>query len=333
MMIPTILYTFSYAALSASIITTLAFFIIAYRYHCHTQSIQRLASHHYKVLLHHYSAVRQTIKVGLIVSALCALLLAFLRPSWGSKETVVEVKGRDVVIALDISRSMLAQDIAPSRLKAAQQKIQQLVDSLTSDRVSLLIFSGTALTQCPLTHDYAAFSLFLQEIDEHTLSTGTTDLATAIAEALAMFKRQPPKKDRLLIIVTDGEDFSENLATLEQEARELNVQIFILGIGTPQGAPIPLFDQQGKPLGHQKDAKGDIVITKLNEPLLAQVAQTIGGHYVLMTTNDNDIATIKKWLEHYEDALLHDRRHELKEERYYYFTGTALFLLLLEWLL
>lgn len=294
---------------------------------------QLVAPEHRVLLLYNFSWKRKIIQTVLTIIAFIALVIAFLQPSWYQEPTNLEQKGRDVVIALDISRSMLAQDCQHSRLAAAKQKILDLITTLSADRVCLIIFSGTALIQCPLTHDYDAFSLFLQEVDAETFSSGTTSLSAPLHKAIELFNRQQTNKNRLLILCTDGEDFSEELNEVAQQARDQALSIFVLGFGSPQGAPIPLYDQQGKRIGHQKNNHGSVVITQLNEPVLQQLAQTLGGLYLHATEDNHDINAIQTWLEQYEQQLLQLRQKDLLQPGYYYATGTAFICLLLAWLL
>ena len=223
------------------------------------------ASRWSNVMIHAASPGRSLFKIVLMIIGCCGLFLALLQPQWDKKEEMVEQRGRDLFIGLDISRSMLAQDIVPNRLAFAKEKIKKLVKKLSCERVGLILFSGSTFVQCPLTSDYGAFYLFLNQIDAESISSGTTAIDAAIAQAIEAFNRGADRKHKLLILFTDGEDFSSNLTKIKQDAIGAGMHIFTLGVGTTDGAPIPLFDARGNQQGHQLDKKGKVVITRLNE--------------------------------------------------------------------
>lgn len=284
-------------------------------------------------MLHGFSWSKQWIKLILFFLAYCAIFCAFLRPQWGKKEERIAQQGRDLFIALDISKSMLAQDIKPNRLQCAKQKIKQLVQQLSCERVGLILFSGSAFVQCPLTSDYAAFYMFLDQLDVETISFGATALDQAIMYALRAFNVGPERKNKLLVIVTDGEDFSHNLTEVAEQAAQENLHIFTLGVGTTQGAPIPLVDIHGKAQGHQKDSKGAVVISRLNEQMLSKLAQDCHGMYITMSSDDHDIRTLLKVVSSYEKESLEDKKVTQYHEQYPYFVAVAFVLLALEWIL
>ncbi len=302
-------------------------------YGCRKRIALLAAPQYYQRFIMYYSPHIKLIKAGLIVNVLILLGVALLRPQWGIKEETLEQQGRDVLIALDISRSMLAQDCSPNRLAYAKEKITQLVGTLACDRVGLIIFSGAALTYCPLTTDYNAFFMMLKELDTETVASGTTALDQALKQALEIIKRAPSKKHKLLILFTDGEDFSSDLAGIKQEALQLGLQIVTVGLGTTVGAPIPLYDNNGTLSGYQKDDKDNVVISRLNEGILQVLARDSGGKYLQATSDTHDITQLKQWVEQFEKEHFDDKHIQAYEERYYYFTGLGLLLLLLEWLL
>lgn len=291
------------------------------------------APHHAQRLLRHFSLSKTRIKTGLLGGALIFLALALARPSWENLEETVEQHGRDVLIALDISRSMLAADVHPSRLEYAKNKIKELVQALSAERVGLIVFSGAPFLQCPLTADISGFLTFLESTDAETISGGTTALDQAVQKALDVFSRMATKKHKLLVIFTDGEDFSSQLEGIKQKAQAVGLHIFTVGIGTPEGAPIPLIDEQGTPQGHQKDEQGRIVISRLNERLLQKLSQDSGAFYVRGAPDDKDIVALLKRIQSFEKEKFEDKRIAAKKEKYYYFGGCALLCLLLEWIL
>ena len=242
-------------------------------------------------------------------------------------------EGRDLFIALDVSRSMLARDYEPDRLNFAKKKIKRLLHTLDCERVGLLLFSGTAFVQCPLTSDHAAFTMFLDSVDVETISSGTTALDLAIKKVLEAFGQNPDRKNKLLVLYTDGEDFSSNLAGVKRQAHQEGLHIFTMGVGTPEGAPIPLLDEKGKPKGHQLDQKGAVVISRLNEGILHTLAADSGGAYIRLTQDDTDIKALMRQVQQFEKEQLEDKKFATLEEQYPYFLLISLISFALEWLL
>lgn len=286
-----------------------------------------------KPLLRHFSLIRAGLKALFFWIGIFFLIVALARPQWGQTTQTVTQEGRDILIALDISRSMLAQDIKPSRLEAAKAKIRQLVLRLKVDRVSLMVFSGVAIIQCPFTRDTAAFLNFLDLADTEAVSEGSTALDKAINEAIRSFESVPARAKRLMILFTDGEDFSMELSSLEGRIKELGLRIFTIGVGTSDGAPIPLYEQNGTQEGYLKDDDGVIVISRLNEQLLSQLASQTGAYYTRITQNSDDVDKLVASVERFEREKFDDATFTTKEERYMLFAGLSAFFLLCEWLL
>ncbi len=310
-----------------------AIILIWYRALLVRRLIVLLAGTHPKLLIRNFSPFKKFLKYVLYSGALVLLGIAFLRPQWSKNEESVAQQGRDVYIALDISRSMLATDCAPNRLACAKQKIKSLLSYLSCERVGLILFSGAAFVQCPLTKDYGSFFMFLDQVDVETISSGSTALSQAIAEALRAFEAIDKKKNKLLVLFTDGEDFSTDLSGIKEQAREQNLHIFTIGVGTTQGAPIPLLDDHGKPSGHQKDASGNVVISRLNEPLLRSLAQDAGGVYLRMSADNSDIEQLVRTIVSYEKEQLDEIKMNKLNDWYHYFVALGLIALLVEWLL
>jgi Ca-activated chloride channel family protein len=269
----------------------------------------------------------------LLSFALFFIFLTLLHPRWNNKEETIIQQSRDLFIALDISRSMLAQDLEPNRLTAAKNSIKELIHALDSDRIGLILFSGSSFIQCPLTRDRAAFKLFLDQVDTDTIASGTTALDKAIELALHAFKESGTQKNKLLLIYTDGEDFSHNLQNLKKEAHDQELTIFTIGLGSAQGAPIPLLDAHGAAIGHLKDRKGAIVISKLNETMLKVLADELGGVYVHATDSHAHLQNIIALIQKKEREKGEEIKHSHLQEQYPLFLLVALILLLIEWLL
>lgn len=294
------------------------------------------APEHRTKIFKNFSLTKTIIRAVTLGLAFTSIWLALMRPQTpDATPQVNQEQGRDVVIALDISRSMLAQDLQPSRLACAKKKIMELVDTLGTDRVGLIVFSGAALVQCPLTKDFEAFKLFLDALDAESVSSGSTALDRALTVAIDLFKNNnKERKNKLLVIFTDGEDFSRNLEKVKKDAQELNLSVCTVGVGTPQGAPIPLFDEFGNKQGYQKDSTGSVVMSRLNEQILADIAKSLSGHYVrIQENNSNDVISLVDWVDQFEKEHLASQEVTTYQEYFMYLTGLAFILMLIEWIL
>lgn len=292
-----------------------------------------LAGKHPHILIRHFSHLKNVLKVALISIGLLFLGIALLRPQWSKKEESVAQQGRNIFIGLDISKSMLANDCTPNRLECAKKKIKSLLSYLSSERVGLILFSGASFIQCPLTNDFGSFFMFLDQVDVETISSGSTNMSQAIGEALHAFEAVDKKKNKLLVLFTDGEDFSTDLSSVKDRAQEQNLHIFALGVGTTQGAPVPLFDSKGKQSGHQKDENGNVVISKLNESLLNDLAASVQGKYIRMTQDNSDVEQLVRTIAGYEKEQLDEIKMSQLHDWYHYFIALGLLALLIEWLL
>lgn len=290
-------------------------------------------SRHEGMFLKNFSALRERYKFGLGAAALTLLFLALLLPQWGKHDEQVVQEGRDLLLVLDISRSMLAQDLRPNRLTFAKLKIRTLLSKLKAERIGLVLFSGSAFVHCPLTADYNAFLLFLEQVEVEQFSLGTTAIDNALLQAMQVFGQSKTRKNKLVVLMTDGEDFSQNLSQVKRLATEQNISLFTLGVGTPEGAPVPKFDRAGNQVGHETDATGATAVTKLNEPLLQEIAKELRGNYIKMRQDDNDIDELVGIVQKYEKEQFSEQKVSLYEHQYHWFLLGAFICLLLEWLL
>ena len=227
-----------------------------------------------KEMMPDVSKYRPTIKFCLLLSAITILIFMIARPQVGSKISHEKREGIEVLIALDISNSMLAQDVIPSRLEKSKLLIENLVDHFTNDKVGLVVFAGDAFVQLPITNDYVSAKMFLQNINPSLITTQGTDLARAISLSQSCFT-QREHIGRAIIVITDGEDHEGGALEAAREAYKKGINVFILGVGTSKGAPIP--DGNG---GYLKDNSGQIVLSALNEQMCQQVAKAGNGVYI-----------------------------------------------------
>lgn len=317
-----------------SILVIVGLCALCYRFYYTKLLKDQLQSNSSDTVLHNFSWFKKGLQYCLLVSAIGLLSLAALRPQWGVDTQKIAQKGRDLFIALDISRSMLVQDCEPSRLACAKQKIHELVRLLQSERVGLILFSGSAFVQCPLTTDYAAFNLFLDSVDVETISSGSTSIEKALLAALDVYRVMPNKKHKLLVLFTDGEDFSRGLAQVKEQARNQGLHIFTVGVGTVQGAPIPLFDTQGNQIGHQKDKRDKIIISRLNADVLQELADEVGGTYTQLTLdNSADMKNIAQMVSKFEREEFDQASTDHHIDRYWWFILVGFICCVLEWIL
>ncbi|KKQ10839.1 MAG: VWA domain-containing protein [Candidatus Babeliales bacterium] len=297
------------------------------------KSLQLYRKSQKSVVFPGFSQIKLKLKTFFLCVAILAIFLAILQPQWGKKEQNLMQEGRDLLILLDVSRSMLAKDLKPNRLEFAKLKIRDLVSKLAVDRVGLVIFSGTAFLQCPLTIDHAAFLTYLKSIDVESIASGTTSIESALQKALDVYTQIPDRKNKLVAIITDGEDFSTNLGNVKTLAASNNIRLFALGVGTPEGAPIPIFDNLGRQAGHQTDESGQIVTTKLNEEKLREITQALNGVYIRATYQDADVDQLVKIVKSFEKEKFADKQFSLFHDQYPWFLGVAWFLLLMDFVL
>ena len=227
-----------------------------------------------KELMPDVSRFRPWVKFLLLITALSSLILALARPQFGSKISHEKRNGIEAIIALDISNSMLAQDVQPSRLDKSKLMIENLINSFINDKIGLVVFAGEAYVQLPITSDYVSAKMFLSDITPSLISAQGTDIARAIRVSLSSFTQQKGV-GKAIILITDGEDNEGGALEAVKEAKEKGVNVFILGVGDSKGAPIPLGNGE-----YLKDNHGQTVMTALNENMCKEIAQTGSGTYI-----------------------------------------------------
>ena len=271
----------------------------------------------------------QAAKTVLLVVAVALLVTALARPQFGSRVETVRREGQDIVIALDLSASMRAQDISPTRLAKAKFAIADVIDRLEGDRVGLVAFAGEAFVQCPLTLDYGAANLFLNAMDPDMMSVQGTNLGQAVEVALDAFA-ETDRRHRVLVVITDGEDHEGAVDRAIERAREAGVRIYTVGIGSAEGVPIPEMDAAGGPQGFTRDVDGAVVTTRLDEATLQTIAARTGGVYYRASPAGAELALLAGELTAGEGQEFQTEQVTLFDEQYQIFLGLALALLVAE---
>jgi Ca-activated chloride channel family protein len=278
------------------------------------------------------SRKRQVWKVIFIVLAFLFLVLAFARPQLGTKLRTVQREGQDILIALDVSLSMLAEDIKPNRLEKAKHEIASLIDKMQGDRVGLIAFAGKAFIQCPLTLDYGAAKMFLDIMDEDLIPVPGTAIGEAIQKAVTAFVEKE-RKHKILILITDGEDHVGKPVEMAAAASKEGVVIYCVGIGSSKGVPIPLVNDRGQRTGFKKNESGEVVMTKLDELTLEKIALETGGKYYRASPGEVELDRIYEDIGNMEKKTLSSQQYAQFEDRFQVLLGFVLFFLVLETLI
>lgn len=278
------------------------------------------------------SSRRQRLKAGLILTGLALCIVALARPQLGTKVEVVKRQGIDLVIVLDISSSMLAEDVKPNRLERAKHAIRSLIDKLQGDRVGLVVFAGTAFLQCPLTSDYGAVSLFLDGVDTETISEQGTALGDALRAAMSTFNQQE-RKHKAVILLTDGEDQGSEPVEAAQEAANQGIHVYTIGIGSPTGEPIPIRNPDGSVAGYKQDRTGEVVMSRLDDLTLEKIASLTNGKYYRSTLDESELDQVYDDIAAMEKKEFESKEFSQYEERYQFLLLGGLVLLSLEMML
>lgn len=297
------------------------------------QALQRFASRPVvKRLLATVRSRRRGLRATLVTVSILLMALALAGPRFGTSTREVSREGVDLVVALDVSRSMQARDIAPSRLERAKNEIKQMLEELSGSRVSLVVFAGDAFIQCPLTSDYSALRLFLDAADPSMVPTQGTDFGAALSKAMDAFEtassevRSDPRS-RAVLFVSDGENHGGNLQETIENARQAGVTLFAAGVGTEEGGPIPLY-RDGRRTGYKRDRSGQIVQTRLEESSLKRLAAD--GAYFRIARTSSSLQQVIPALRQLQTTSLGTETFEEYTERFQWPLALALLLLLLE---
>ena len=279
-------------------------------------------------LMPEVSTGRVTLKFILFCLAVALIVLAAARPQFGSKLREEKAQGIEMMLTVDVSNSMLAEDFQPNRLERTKYAIGKLFEGLKQDRVGLVVFAGEPKVQLPITSDYRMAKAFARKIDPSLVSIQGTAIGKALEQALLAFSSDTEQSHgRVIILITDGENHDDDALAVAERAAGMGVKIFTIGIGTPEGAPIQIGGE------FIKDENGEMVVSKLNEEMLARIAEITGGAYVRSTTQSIGLDEVVKTINEMEQTELSTVRFEEFNEQYQYLLIAALVLLLAEFLL
>ncbi len=281
------------------------------------------------ILVPFYSRPKIILKYAILLLAILLLIGAAADPQIGTGTEEVKQTGIDVFICLDVSLSMKANDIKPSRLDKAKQQISNLINKLRGDRIGLVIFAGEAYVQFPMTTDYSAASLFLNAVDENSVPQPGTAIASAINLAIKSFDYRTSTQ-KVIVLITDGEDHEGDIDKAVADAVAKNIKIYTIGLGTPEGSPIPIYNSQGQQVDFKKDGEGNTVITKLDEGILKQIASQGNGKYFKGNNYEDYLDKIYGDLSSLEKAEFGVKKITQFEDRFYYLLAPAIILLLIE---
>lgn len=274
------------------------------------------------------SPYKSYIKITLILLAVASVILGIANPQIGTKISEAKREGVDVIIALDISNSMRAEDIKPNRLERAKQMINKLIDKLENDRIGLVAFAGEAFVQLPLTTDYSAAKLFLGFTEPELIPSQGTAIGRAIELASEQFKENDNRR-KALIIISDGENHEDDAVSEASRAAEKNFVVYTIGMGTTTGAPVPIYNN-GSLTGYLKDRDGNVVITKYDPTMLQQIAAAGKGQFFPTGDSEPELNTILSKVAGLDKKEFETKLFTDYEDRYQYFFGLAFFFLFLE---
>ncbi|MDA0196031.1 MAG: VWA domain-containing protein [Bacteroidetes bacterium] len=257
------------------------------------------------------------------------LIVALLGPSFGETSREVKAIGKDIFIAVDLSESMNSFDIQPSRLEKLKFELKNLVDAFNSDRIGIIMFSNEAFVQCPLTYDQSALNLFIETLNTELVPNSGTDFGPPLKTALAKLddgESLTQQKSKIILLISDGEDFGEETNGIAKEVEEAGIKLFTLGIGTERGSKIMTRR------GFKKDRQGEEIISKLNSTSLRQVAATTGGQYFEINDSRNDVSRLINTIKSIEGELRDSIKMDVSANKYYYFLSLALFLMIIDFM-
>lgn len=274
------------------------------------------------------STFKSFLKITVFCLALAFLIVSLTNPKMGTKLETVKRQGVDIVFALDVSKSMEAEDIAPNRLEKAKQIITKIIENLGTDRVGIIIYAGNSYPLLPITTDYAAAKMFLQNASTDMVSNQGTAINEAIGRAISYYDNNE-QTNRFLVIVSDGEDHEENTLEMAKEAAKKGIKIYTIGVGTAKGGPIPL-REKGRVMGYKKDNKGMVVVTQMDEQGLRDIASEGKGKYINGNNTQETVSSIQKVLEKAEKNEFETKQFSDYKDQFQWFVGICLLLLIVD---
>ena len=276
-------------------------------------------------LMPNASRIRPHVKFALEMLALTLLIFAVARPQYGTKEQTIKREGIEVMIALDISNSMLAEDVMPNRLDKAKQMLSKLVDQMVDDKLGLVVFAGDAFTQLPITCDYVSAKMFLQNITPDLIPAQGTAIGAAINTCMRSFGAEQSEAGRAIILITDGENHEDDAMAAAKAAAEKGINVFVVGIGKPEGSPIP--DGHG---AFRKDRSGQVVVSRLNEQMCQDIAAAGKGIYVRADNSNTALRALQKEINKLATADIETKVYTDYNEQYQSFVLIAFLLLVID---
>ncbi|MFO8000212.1 MAG: VWA domain-containing protein [Marinilabilia sp.] len=276
------------------------------------------------------SFIRPVVKYYLLLLATIAIIIMLASPQFGTKLDDVKRKGIELIIALDVSNSMNATDVEPSRLSRAKRAIERLTNRLVNDRIGLVVFAGEAYVQLPVTTDYASAKLFLSGINTDAVPTQGTAIGSAINLAANSFSQQEDI-NRAIVVITDGEDHQENAIEAAREALENDIQVYTVGMGSSEGSPVPR--TPGDKSNFIKDGQGNVVVSKMNSDLMKQIADAGNGEYIPANNIRRGINNLIDELGELEKSEIDSKVYTDYEDQFQYLAGLALLILLIEFII
>ena len=278
-----------------------------------------------EALMPNASRVRPAVKFSLVMVALALLIIACARPQFGQSERTEKRQGIEAIVALDISNSMLAEDVAPNRLDRAKQMLSKLMDNMVNDKVGLVVFAGDAFVQLPITCDYVSAKMFLNTIKPELIKTQGTAIGQALSTSIRCFGEQS-EASRAIILITDGENHEDDAVAVAKRAKEAGIQVLVVGIGKPEGSPIPMPGTNN----FRKDREGNVVVSKLNEEMCREIAQAGGGIYVRCDNSNTATKAIQKELDKLATQEIETQVYTDYNEQFQGFALLALLLLVID---
>lgn len=293
------------------------------------KALTRLGDKHtVKKMMPEVSFSRPAIKFFFYILAYASLVVGIANPQIGTKVEEAKRSGSDLMILLDVSNSMLAGDLAPNRLENAKRAISQLIDNLHNDRIGIIIFAGEAYVQLPITTDYSAAKLFLNNITTDIVPTQGTAIGAAIDMGMKSFNFVNGTS-KAMILMTDGENHEDDAVSAAKNARSRDVAIHVIGVGSPEGAPVPIY-RNGKPVGFHTDEAGKTVVSKLNEEMCKEISEAGNGVYVRASNANSGLGIVMDQVNKMQKKTYASKDFKTYEDRFQFFLGLSLLLLLLE---